>query len=71
MVATMLPHGNPIMYYGYVKLEENLARRSGGKQKMFEPVSADIRDRFTPRLRFLLSHIRLVARRTWPLDPSV
>lgn len=27
MVATMLPHGNPIMYYGYVKFEETLTYR--------------------------------------------
>lgn len=33
MVATMLPHSNPIMYYGYVKLEENLTHRSAGKQR--------------------------------------
>lgn len=40
MVATMLPYGNPIMYYGYVKFEENLAHRNAGKQKTFERVSA-------------------------------
>lgn len=47
---TMLPYGNPIMYYGYVKFEENLAYLSAGKQKMFE--HPRIRDRFTPRLGF-------------------
>lgn len=25
MVATIFPHGNSIMYYGYVKFDENLA----------------------------------------------
>lgn len=28
MVATIFPHGNSIMYYGYMKFEENLAGRA-------------------------------------------